>query len=115
MMKTRSPASWAATGLGILECGSIFAGARSPSEAAAARNAADLDGLAWTPYGPPETGWRIYAPRIAVEIASGCAWDSPGFANALAGWQRAHGRPPSGVMDPNTFNIMKVRWHLLRP
>ena len=32
-------ASWAATGLGILECGSIFAGARSPSEAAAARNA----------------------------------------------------------------------------
>ena len=38
-------------------------------EAAAARNAADLDGLTWTPYGPPETGWRTYAPRIAVEIA----------------------------------------------
>ena len=83
--------------------------------AAAARNAADLDGLSWMPYGPPETGWRTYAPRIAVEIASGCAWDSPGFANALAGWQRAHGRPPTGVMDPETFNIMKVRWHLLRP
>lgn len=84
-------------------------------EAAAARNAADLDGLAWAPYGRPETGWRTYAPHIAVEIASGCAWDSPGFANALAGWQRAHGRPPTGVMDPDTFNIMKVRWHLQRP
>lgn len=84
-------------------------------EAAAARNAADLDGLAWTPYGPPETGWRTYAPRIAVEIASNCPFDSPGFANALAGWQRAHGRSPTGVMDPDTFNIMKVRWHLQRP
>ena len=33
-----SPA-WAATGLGVLEMGGVFAGARSPSEAAAARNA----------------------------------------------------------------------------
>lgn len=84
-------------------------------EAAAARNAADIDGLEWAPYGPPETGWRIYAPRIAVEIASSCAWDSPGFANALAGWQKAHGRQPTGVLDQETFSLMKVRWHLLRP
>lgn len=84
-------------------------------EAAAARNAVDIDALAWMPYGPPETGWRTYAPRIAVEIASNCAWESPGFANALAGWQRAHGRKPTGVMDQDTFSQMKVRWHLQRP
>ena len=84
-------------------------------EAAAARNAADIDGLDWMPYGPPETGWRTYAPRIAVEIASRCAYDSPGFANALAGWQKAHNRRPTGVIDQDTFSLMKVRWHLQRP
>jgi D-alanyl-D-alanine carboxypeptidase len=83
--------------------------------AAAGRNATDIDALTWIPYGPPETGWRTYAPRIAVEIASNCPYESPGFANALAGWQRAHGRPPTGVMDQDTFSLMKVRWHLLRP
>ena len=84
-------------------------------EAAAARNAADIDGLVWMPYGPEETGWRTYAPRIAVEIASSCGYDSPGFANALAGWQRAHNRPATGAMDQATFSLMKVRWHLQRP
>ncbi len=84
-------------------------------EAAAARNAADIDTLDWTPYGPAEAGWRIYAPHVAVEIASNCAYESPGFANALAGWQKAHGRPPTGIMDQDTFSLMKVRWHLQRP
>ncbi|MDP1632231.1 MAG: M15 family metallopeptidase [Caulobacter sp.] len=83
--------------------------------AAADRNAIDIDTLDWTPYGPQETGWRTYAPRIAVEIASGCGYDSPGFANALAGWQRAQGRPATGVLDPDSFELMKVRWHLMRP
>ena len=84
-------------------------------EAAAARNAADIDDLDWAPYGPTEIGWRIYAPHVAIEIGSSCAYESPGFANALAGWQRAHHRPPTGVMDEETFSLMKVRWHLQRP
>jgi len=84
-------------------------------ESAAARNTADIDGLDWKPYGPPETRWPTPAPRIAVEIASNCAWESPGFANALAGWQKAHNRSPTGVLDQDTFSLMKVRWHLLRP
>lgn len=84
-------------------------------DAAAARNTADIDALVWMPYGPEETGWRTYAPRIAVEIASNCAYESPGFANALAGWQSAHNRPSTGVMDQQTFSLMKVRWHLQRP
>lgn len=84
-------------------------------ETAAARNASDIDRLAWQPFGRDETGWRTYAPHVAIEIASSCAFDSPGFANALAGWQRTHGKPGTGVMDADTFNVMKVRWHLKRP
>lgn len=82
---------------------------------AAARNGQSLDGLAFKPFGRPEIGWRIYAPQVAVEIASTCAFDSAGFANALAGWQRAHGLPPTGLMDPATFDVMRVRWHMKRP
>jgi len=82
---------------------------------AAARNAAEIDVLAWTPFGRPETGWRMYGPQIAAEIASTCAYDSPGFANALAGWQKANGKPATGIMDPDTFGVMKVKWHLKRP
>lgn len=84
-------------------------------DAAAARNASDIDRLVWQPFGRDETGWRTYAPRIAIEIASSCAFDSPGFANALAGWQKAHGKPATGVMDADTFDVMKVGWHLKRP
>lgn len=82
---------------------------------AAARNRDSLDTLVFTPFGRPETGWRTYAPQVAVEIASTCAFDSPGFANALAGWQRAHQLAPTGLMDAGTFEAMKVRWHLKRP
>ena len=39
--------------------------------AAATRNAADIDTLAFAPFKRPETGWRTYAPHIAVEIGSG--------------------------------------------
>lgn len=82
---------------------------------AAARNAEDIDGLDFSPFNRPETGWRIYAPQVAAEIGSTCAFDSPGFANALAGWQGANRLPTTGVMDPATFQAMKVRWHLKRP
>ena len=82
---------------------------------AAARNAEGIDTLPFAPFRRPETGWRVYAPHIAVEIGSSCAWDSTGFANALAGWQRANGLPPTGVLDAATFEVMRVRWHLKRP
>ena len=42
-------ASWAASGLGVLEMGGVFAGARTPSEAAAARNAVVAQCLATGP------------------------------------------------------------------
>jgi hypothetical protein len=78
-------------------------------------NAASLTTIAWSPFGRPETGWEIYAPRIAAEIGTRCAPSSRRFAAALAQWQRAHRLPPSGVMDPATFQPMVTGWHLARP
>lgn len=82
---------------------------------AAAVNAASLATLAWTPFGKPETGWEIYAPRVAAEIGTTCGPGSNGFASALARWQGAHGLPKTGVFDPAVFGPMLVRWHLARP
>jgi zinc D-Ala-D-Ala carboxypeptidase len=84
-------------------------------ETAAAVNAASLSTLVWTPFGKPETGWEIYAPRIAAEIGTTCGPGSNGFASALARWQGAHGLPKTGVLDPAVFGAMLVRWHLARP
>lgn len=89
-------------------------GTGAPANAAAA-NAASLSSLAWTPFGKPETGWEIYAPRIAEEIGTTCGPGSDGFASALARWQGAHGLPKTGVLDPTVFGAMLVRWHLARP
>ena len=82
---------------------------------AAAANAASLASLAWSPFGKPETGWEIYAPRIAAEIGTGCAPDTAGFAAALARWQGANSLPRTGVMDADVFAVMLPRWHLARP
>jgi len=84
-------------------------------ENAAAVNAASLSTLAWSPFGKPETGWEIYAPRIAAEIGTTCGPGSNGFASALARWQGAHGMPKTGVVDPAVFGAMLTRWHLARP
>ncbi|WP_297506974.1 D-alanyl-D-alanine carboxypeptidase family protein [uncultured Caulobacter sp.] len=82
---------------------------------AAAANAASLSTLAWSPFGKPETGWEIYAPRIAAEIGTTCAPASNGFASALARWQGGHGLTPSGTLDAASFAAMLTRWHLERP
>lgn len=84
-------------------------------ETAAAINAASLSTLAWSPFGKAETGWEIYAPRIAAEIGTTCGPGSNGFAAALTRWQGAHGMPKTGVVDPAVFGAMLVRWHLARP
>jgi D-alanyl-D-alanine carboxypeptidase len=84
-------------------------------DTAAAVNAASLSTLAWTPFGKSETGWEIYAPRIAAEIGTTCGPGSNGFASALARWQGAHGFQKTGVVDPAVFGAMLVSWHLARP
>jgi hypothetical protein len=85
------------------------------SSDSAATNAKTLDTMAWSPLGRLETGWEIYAPLIAQEIATGCPPISPGFAAALAAWQTKHNRPPTGVLEPATFTQMKLVWQMRRP
>ena len=90
------------------------AAGQAPSGAAEA-NASALTALIWSPFGRPEVGWEIYAPRVAAEIRTGCAPSTPRFAAALAVWQKAHGLPPSGRLDAITFQPMLTGWHRERP
>lgn len=85
-----------------------------PAEAAAA-NAASLENLQWAPFGRSERGWSIYATKIAAEIATRCPATSPGFAAALARWQRSRGLPATGIVDDAGFAAMKARWSAARP
>ena len=82
---------------------------------AAARNGASLATLAWSPFGRPETGWETYAPLIAQEIGTTCDPITAGFAAALAAWQAAHGLAADGVLQPATFEPMRVAMMLRRP
>lgn len=86
-----------------------------PAAVAARTNAASADGLAWSPFGRPEVGWRIYAPLIAREIGSRCPPETPEFATRLADWQRRRALPPDGVMSGATFERLKAEWHARRP
>jgi hypothetical protein len=82
---------------------------------AAAENAASLTTLAIAPFGRPETGWAVYAPKIAEELRATCAPDTPGFARALARWRGRHGLGHAGVLDDATFEVMKTAWQDRRP
>jgi hypothetical protein len=78
-------------------------------------NAKTLHTMAWAPLGRMESGWEIYAPLIAQEIATGCPPVSPGFAAALAAWQAKHNRIATGVLDPATFTLVKQELQGRRP
>lgn len=82
---------------------------------AVAANAASLAALAWTPFGRAETGWAVYAPKVATEIGTTCDVATPAFAAALGRWQAGHRLAATGVFDPLTFAAMKARWQGARP
>jgi zinc D-Ala-D-Ala carboxypeptidase len=84
-------------------------------ESAARANAVSLTSLAWQPFHRDETGWEIYAPRIAQEIGVSCDASSPGFAMALARWQRAHSLAANGQLNETTFTAMSTGWEMARP
>lgn len=85
-----------------------------PASAALA-NAASLETLEFAPFHRPETGWAVYAPRVAAEIDTRCRPATLGFAAALARWQGAHGLPATGVVDIESFAAMNGRWTAARP
>ena len=94
----------------------LTADCEAPRYAGAARaNAESARSLIWSPFHSEEIGWEIYAPLVANEIATACAYDQPGFAAALAAWQRRHGPVADGVMTPAVFEAMRLRWHRARP
>ena len=82
---------------------------------AAEDNGDSVHAMAWSPFGRAEQGWEIYQPKIASEIASACPRDTPGFAAAIARWQRRHDLPANGRLDPATFDVMKKGWQDRRP
>lgn len=82
---------------------------------AAQANAETLDALGWSPFGAPEQGWRIYAPRTAAEIGTRCAPQSTGFAARLHRWQAKQGLPADGRMSPTVFTALKTLWQARRP
>jgi len=82
---------------------------------AAALNAASLDSAAIAPFGRPETGWEVYLPLTAQEIGGACPPQTPGFAEALAAWQKGRGLPANGVMDAPTLDALRLVWLRRRP
>jgi LAS superfamily LD-carboxypeptidase LdcB len=82
---------------------------------AALYNASAQRNLAFSPFGRPEQGWRIYAPAIAREVRSSCPTDSVGFARSVARWQSRARLPAHGALDPATFEAMKSVWQQRRP
>jgi hypothetical protein len=89
---------------------------RAPGwERAARLNASSLTGLYWEPFGRDEVGWRVYAPLIAREIGVDCPPQSPGFARALADWQKRQGFVPDGLVSQLTFVRLKGEVQSRRP
>ena len=82
---------------------------------AAFENASSLHDLDWAPFRRPERGWNIYAELIAAEIGTRCGPTTPGFASALARWQKARGLEATGQVDAATFAFMKGVWQEQRP
>lgn len=113
MVPVRSALALAAT---LIAAPALAETCAVPAPAAAiGANAASLAALVWAPFGRTEIGWRVYYPRIGVEIGTTCPPVSPGFAAKLAAWQGRHGLAATGAFDAETFAAMKAGWQGARP
>ncbi len=108
------PCLWLFGSLALVSSG--CASRPRPQDAqAAARNAASLYSTPENLFGQPETGWAVYAPRVALSASATTAADTPEFASAVARWRAAHGLAPVGEVDVQTLWAMKVEWQAARP
>lgn len=78
-------------------------------------NAISVYSLEWAPFGATEWGWLTYLPLIQQELHTDCGPATPAFARALAGYQAAHGLPPTGIFDQPTFQVFRGVWQERRP
>jgi len=85
-----------------------------PQQATAA-NAKGQTTMPITAFHRSETGWATYETMIANEIRTDCPAKTPGFAAALAHWQKAKKLPSTGILDNRTFKALKLAWDLRRP
>ncbi|WP_269714150.1 M15 family metallopeptidase [Caulobacter sp. NIBR2454] len=91
-------------------------GCRAPAfEAAARENARTLNSLTWSPFGRAENGWAIYETIVAHEIGTACPAGSPGFAQALAEWQKQRRLAGDGRFTTASFDTLKAEMHARRP
>lgn len=82
---------------------------------AAVANGQSVLMMEWAPFAGPETGWETYVPLIQHEIGTDCSPGSPGFASALAAFQRRHDLAPTGVFDAAAFQVFRGVWQERRP
>ncbi len=80
-------------------------------EAAAAQNALIKTALLWMFGGKSQQGWLIYLPLIESLIgAEPGSVDTPGFAAAVARWQKSSQLQQTGVIDDETLGQMIRSW-----
>ena len=82
---------------------------------AAVANGQSVLTLVWTPFAAEEIGWEAYEPLIRQEIGAECSAGSPGFASALAAFQRRHDLADTGIFDAATFQVFRGVWQERRP
>jgi D-alanyl-D-alanine carboxypeptidase len=84
-------------------------------EAAAAQNALIKTALLWMFGGKSQQGWLIYLPLIESLIgAEPGSVNTPGFAAAVAHWQKSSQLQQTGVIDDETLGQMIRSWQSLR-
>ena len=66
-------------------------------------------------FGRSETGWAVYAPRVALTVGAVSGADTPAFARAVSRWRGAHGLGAGGEVDGAVLQAMKGEWQAARP
>lgn len=82
--------------------------------AAAARNAALRNEVAWTFGGKQQRGWYLYDLLIGKTLNSEHDSDTRDFAEKLATWQKKKKLRSDGVLDENSLMAMVSQWQSAR-
>jgi len=81
---------------------------------AASRNDFLRNELVWTFGGKEQHGWYLYTALIKNLLGTEESPASPGFAAALAAWQKKSGLNGTGVLDEDSLYAMVAQWQAVR-